>query len=593
MERAMLLVKKYPIIFELLAIFIVIIPASITLVSPGYPTMHDDQHVARLFVFDQALMQGYFYPRWAELFGFNYGYPLFNFYPPLMYFIGEIIHFFGFGFATSIKGVIICGFFACAWGSYIFLKELYNRWAGFLGAVFVTYFLYHSTLVYVRGAIAEFIALACIPFIFHSFFLLYKKPEIRTICYAALSIAAIMLAHPLIAFPFMMYLGMYGLLLLYLSKEKVLFAVYGISSVLLGFAASAFFWLPSLIEKKYTLVDAILTKELASYSIHFVDPIQFIFSPWGFGGSGAGLADNMSFQLGKFYIVVFAVMCAVFILQKFKNLSPVSRRLLPFLYFFVATTLFGIFMTTEYSKGIWNGIQFLSYLQFPWRFYTFITFTIACALGLGISILVDSYIPKKHSKLKFVFICVLALFTIISNIRYFEPQEYRNLNDTNLTSFTDITERVSRSSFEFVPSGVKTTKSIYNTTVLDIANVNVVRAPYVDNPDVQVKVLKSLYQEKVFTVTSQQETLFTINTFNFPGWKVYLKQDGIVKPLTISDANDYKLVEVMLPRGSYELIVRFEDTLVRIIANVLSILSFLFALIMLIPWNKVLARKLK
>src|SRR3990167_2564086 len=89
-------------ILELLAVLIITIPAYISLLNPQYFSMHDDQHIARLYLLDQGISQGYLYPRWVDTLGFNFGYPLFNFYPPLVYYVGEFFHILGFSLTTSI-----------------------------------------------------------------------------------------------------------------------------------------------------------------------------------------------------------------------------------------------------------------------------------------------------------------------------------------------------------------------------------------------------------------------------------------------------------------------------------------------------------
>ena len=78
--------------------------------------------------------------------------------------------------------------------------------------------------------------------------------------------------------------------------------------------------MPSLWEKQFTLVDQILTKNLASYKIHFLCPQQLWYSPWGFGGSTAGCFDGISYALGKIYYFVILVGLIVGII---KNLGLV------------------------------------------------------------------------------------------------------------------------------------------------------------------------------------------------------------------------------------------------------------------------------
>src|SRR3989338_11447482 len=99
---------------NLVAIMIILffsVLVSLPLLKSGLFLMHDDQHVARLFVFDEALKATQFPVRWVNGLGFGFGYPLFNFYPPLIYILGEIFHLAGFSFINSIKLVFFSGVF--------------------------------------------------------------------------------------------------------------------------------------------------------------------------------------------------------------------------------------------------------------------------------------------------------------------------------------------------------------------------------------------------------------------------------------------------------------------------------------------------
>lgn len=168
---------------KLLAVFgvlIITIPAFFSLLNPSYFTMHDSQHVARLHLLDQAIRQGSLYPRWVDGLGFNFGYPLFNFYPPLIYYIGELFHLLGFSLTASIKAVFITGFLAGAIGMYLLAKKHLGKMAGILASVLYTYFFYHAVLIYVRGALAEFFTLAILPFVFLTLDNLRTKHDLKS-----------------------------------------------------------------------------------------------------------------------------------------------------------------------------------------------------------------------------------------------------------------------------------------------------------------------------------------------------------------------------------------------------------------------------
>src|SRR3989344_9172040 len=93
--------KTNLVLITLILLFSILV--SLPLLKPGLYLIHDDQHIARLYLFDQSLKAGQFPVRWVDGLGFGLGYPLFNFYPPFVYYLGAFFHLLGFGFIDSIK----------------------------------------------------------------------------------------------------------------------------------------------------------------------------------------------------------------------------------------------------------------------------------------------------------------------------------------------------------------------------------------------------------------------------------------------------------------------------------------------------------
>lgn len=95
------------------------------LFHPGFFPMHDDEQIARLYELHQALSGGQFPPRWVGNLGFGYGYPFYNFYPPLVYYLGEIFYLLGFSLITSTKIVVGLGFVLSGVFIYFLAKEFF------------------------------------------------------------------------------------------------------------------------------------------------------------------------------------------------------------------------------------------------------------------------------------------------------------------------------------------------------------------------------------------------------------------------------------------------------------------------------------
>lgn len=561
---------------------IIPIPTFISLLNQWYFSMHDFQHIARLFLLDQGIHQGYLFPRWVNLLGFNFGYPLFNFYPPLIYYISEVFRLLGASYIWSIKAMIMLGYCLGAVGTYLLCLKVYKvhkvqKIAALVAATLFTFFTYHATLVYVRGAFAEFFGMNILPFAFLSLELLKEKPTIKRAMFFAVTLALLILSHVFVAFPFVLFCAIYVLCSTFHVSKRFEYLVHVALGGALGLCLAAFYWLPSMLERKFTLVDSILTKELASYTVHFVQPMQLWHSTWGYGGSGPGLSDGMSFQLGKIHIGLAVLSFVLFVLLAVKKKLNTEYRIRYTVY--LSMLLLSLFMTTEYSKFIWDAVTPLQYLQFPWRFLTFAGVFIAILGGFVVQH-ISQLLDKIKNKAVVVWVIGLCIMfgTAYQYQKYFRPESYVKKVDAELTSFNEIAWNVSSSSFEFSPKGAPLKKSRYDTSIFDIEVYGIRYTVYgIRDKKAVVKVVKNDFNNKSFYIEASKSTTFTLNTFNFPGWTAYI--DG--GRLPISDNNKYKLITVQVASGVHNLEFRFEDTPVRKLSNAVSLVSLMGTVLLL------------
>ena len=564
---------------------VIIIAASIVvshpLLKPGLFMMHDDQQVARLFVFDQALKAGQFPVRWVGGLGFGFGYPLFIFYPPLVYVVGEIFHLIGFGYINSTKLVFFTGILFSGVAMYVLVKDLWGKYAALIGALFYIIVPYRALDVYVRGALAESYAFVWLPLVLWSLYKLSVTKNVNYAYFSAVFLALLMVTHNLIFLPFMLIFSMFCIFLINNSPNQVLLIKHLILSGLVGAALSAYFWMPALFEKQYTIVDSLLLVNLANYKIHFVYPQQLWNWQWGFGGSSAGLADGISFKIGKLHIIIAMLAVIIAFLGKYLThpKSKVNSKTDNLVIIFFFLFIFSAFMATFYSKVIWEAIPPLAYLQFPWRFLTF--------TALFSSILAGAFV--YYLKLPVVKIAsgfFLIVLLLIPNLKLFQPQFYRNdLTDAQATSKEVINWDVSLSSFEYAPKGVELYRNDLGTNQIKIAKFQIPTQqiePISGNP--QITLQKTTPTQNQFQVDSPTASKIRTNIFNFPGW--HLKIDG--GQAIIDDNNTLKLITFNVPKGNHSVRIEFGNTPVRLLANFISLLGIAYLFIIAIKKWKTL-----
>src|SRR3989344_2615259 len=130
-----------------IALFIILaasLLASRDLFKSGYFPMHDDLQMMRQLEMEKCFLDGQIPCRWVPDMGYGFGFPLFNFYPPLPYLIGELFRVFGFSFVDSVKLAFAGSFAVSGLAMYFLSKEFYGRLGAVLSSIFYIWAPYHA-----------------------------------------------------------------------------------------------------------------------------------------------------------------------------------------------------------------------------------------------------------------------------------------------------------------------------------------------------------------------------------------------------------------------------------------------------------------
>ena len=106
--------KHYEFYIGLLFVLFISILTILPLFRDGFFPIHDDAQIVRVQQMTKALQDGQFPVRWVSDLGYGYGYPIFNFYAPLPYYIGSVFDLIGFSPLTATKimmgiGMLVAG----------------------------------------------------------------------------------------------------------------------------------------------------------------------------------------------------------------------------------------------------------------------------------------------------------------------------------------------------------------------------------------------------------------------------------------------------------------------------------------------------
>jgi len=529
---------------DLLLLLALTLPSFAALVRPGYFPMHDDLQSMRQYQLDLCFKDGQFPCRWVPHLGYGYGYPLFNYYPPLPYLIGQPFRWLGLQYIDVVKAVGIVGFITTAGFMYLLGRQFWGRAGGFISAAFYTYAPYHSVDYYVRAAVNEFWAMAFYPAVFWTTYRLIADRRPSWLVAVALSVAAVMLSHNpmlMIFAPVLVVWCLYWVFKLKAWSALIHLAAAAVWSV----GLAAFFTLPVVFESKFVSLWT-LTSGYFNYLAHFLDLRQiFLTINWGYGSSELGPADTMSFALGYLHWIVPV---AILLLAPF--IKPLRSKL-SLIILLVLFTITALFLAHSKSTPVWQALKPLEFLQFPWRFLTLAVFLLSFASG-AVALVSRRIVP------------LFLLLILLLNANYFRPREwYPAMTDSEKFSGKNWQLLVTSGIFDYLPIWAPAPPA-------DPAGSDISLVAGVGEAATISK--RSNFQEYRLKIQSPA-AVAQIETYYFPGWRVWLDD----QPIAVDPARDPLLgrMQIDVPAGSHTLVARFTNTPVRNLGNLLSVLAWL------------------
>lgn len=524
------------------------------LLHPGMFEGHDSQdHVARIANFYANLQEGIIIPRWAENLNWGYGHPILMFLYPLPSYTAALFHAIGFSLIDATKIVFGLGFFLSGLTMYLWIRKLWGREAGAVAAILYLLAPYRFVDLYVRGAIGENFFFIWPPLILYCYHQLIKTRSMRYLIFGSLAMGCMILSHNALSIIYLPLMGVYAVLLILTSSRKITTTLLSAAMTMLGFAVSAFFWIPAYLEGKYTLRDIVTAGEIFKR----YEPIsRLLYSDWSFGGTG-----QMSVQVGiVHWIMVFAG--CFFIYNLFKKRRHAKDRKKKetytyYLYLFSVLFLFfwiALFLITPYSMFIYEKVTLFQKFQFPWRWLSLALFPPAVFGGYLVT-----RIPEKYRL--YVVSGIIGIAVVLS-VPYWKTDAYFEKPDSFYTSVyegtTDTGESAPRWSVRFMLER----PSAFAEIIEGDAEIRTVRHD----------ILSRVYQVRV----SSEQARILENTLYFPGW--FVTVDSRELPLTEvwwQDPAYRGLITYFVPQGEHIVTIEFRNTKVRNISEIISAGSLL------------------
>lgn len=193
----------------------------------------------------------------------------------------------------------------------------------------------------------------------------------------------------------------------------------------------------------------------------------------------------------------------------------------------------------------------MDFIQYPWRFLTLATFSSSFLAGSVIS-----WAGKKPKAACFAAVLIMALLLTFNN-KYFQPQYLINLQASDCLTEENIKWETSKTSDEYLPRDFPVPKSKAEVAWGKVAFLK---------GEAELKNLVNKTPLTSFEIAAQTKTEMMINTAYFPGWQAYLDDQKI--ELSV----DQGKMKLALPAGKHQIAVRFTNTPIRNLSNLISLL---------------------
>ena len=565
-----------PNFLAITALLFLSIPALKSLATPGFYTSHDGEtHTARIAQYYQALKDGQYPPRFAGSFYNGLGSPLFVYIYPLPYFLGSLIHSLGFSFTDSFKILMVAAYLSSAIFSYLWLKAVFkSEKAAFLGALFYIWVPYRFLLLYVRASLSELLAYSFLPLLFFALTRMVETKKPAWLPVASISYALLLLSQNLAALVCSPVLVGYLLVLsIYRRSYRILFQ--GLLSLIWGFIIAAFTYLPSLFERQFTRLDEIIN---IAYQNHFAALKQLIRSPWGYGFDLPGTVnDQLSLQIGLAQLLILPLILMVIllrlpILKKIKShwQDIVLTDHIHLTFYFLLIFGAAVFLMVNWPPTIyvWQNFAPLRMIDIPWRL-------------LGIAALATSFLAAYAAwifKPGLIFL-ILTLAVLVANRNHLRINQQIFYDDQFFSTYKGTATQYS----EFTPVWRDSTS--ISSTFNQLQPLTTVSG--------EVRIWNMLAKSNGISfeadVTSE-ETEIRINKFYFPKVTIVDKQNELRQQqdwYTIrsddrrlnQDQDNSGLILLTLKKGSHDIIFEYRETILRKLANLLSLGSLLLVVV--------------
>jgi len=502
---------------------------------------------------------------------YGLGYPFFNYYAALPYYLAAGLVLWGWGPILALKVVQALGFLASGAAMYALGRHAFrHRVSALLASVAYVYAPYHLVNVYVRGdSLSEFYAFVWYPLLGWALLRLRSCASARNVLLLGGAYGGLILTHNISALIATPVAVAYVVLLLFAvggangSRRRFLLA--GLAGALLGLALSSWFWLPALLEGHLVQVDRVTTGYF-HFAGHFRG-LDLIQRKWLFDYSIG--EDRTPFCMG----LVQALLAGLGSLALVGGCIR-ERRIVPQGAFALVLLLVTTLCITPVSNPLWKHMPLLPMAQFPWRFLSLQAVFTALLTGC----LAEGWPWRNRGR--WWIATLLSAVLIAAALGNLRPEwlaiDEADVSSERLRLYEYFTANIGTTvRWEYLPRTVET-RPFTSAVYLNQGRKPLPMAIEGELTEAHLLDMGPAWESWEIAVASSRAYL-AFHTHYFPGWQAIV--DG--SPRCLSPVTGWGTIGLRLAQGRHQVTLRLGRTPLRSAAELTSLLALIVALSLL------------